>query len=128
MKPNQTNLKEIASDFLTHVATGKVEEAFVNWVANDFKHHNPWFKGDAQSLKQAMIENAAASPEKSLQIKQTIAEEKSVMTFSHICQHPTDKGYASVHIFLFDDNQKITELWDVGMQIPDVIANEHGLF
>ncbi len=56
--------KEAAILFLQMVASGKIREAFENHIAPDFRHHNPYFRGDAESLIQAMEENAAQSPNK----------------------------------------------------------------
>ena len=37
-------------------ASGKVSEAFAQYVSADFRHHNPYFPGDAKSLKAGMME------------------------------------------------------------------------
>ena len=53
----QADPKEIATSFLKLAASGKVSEAFEKYVSRqDFRHHNPHFPGDANSLKAAMME------------------------------------------------------------------------
>lgn len=119
--------KNAASNFLMMVASGKVNEAYGKYIDANFKHHNAWYKGDAGSLKKGMEENAAQSPDKVLEIKRIIQDGEMVVVHSHIKQNPQDRGAAVVHIFRFS-NEKIIELWDVGMAVPENIVNENGMF
>ncbi|WP_026564906.1 nuclear transport factor 2 family protein [Bacillus sp. UNC41MFS5] len=120
--------KEKAVSFLQLVASGKVREAYQTFVHPDFRHHNPYFRGDAESLMIAMEENAALNPNKILEVKLAIQENDKVAVYSHIRQHPEDHlGGAVVHIFRFQDNQ-IVELWDIGQPIPEDSQNENGMF
>ncbi len=41
--------KEIALDFLKLAAKGASREAFGKYIGKDFKHHNVYFKGDAET-------------------------------------------------------------------------------
>ncbi|WP_404445734.1 nuclear transport factor 2 family protein [Sutcliffiella horikoshii] len=118
---------EAAISFLQLVASGKIREAFERHIATDFCHHNPYFRGDAESLMQAMEENAAQSPNKTLEVKHAIADGNTVVVHSHIKQHPDDTGAAVVHIFRFEGD-RIVEMWDVGQAIPEESPNEHGMF
>lgn len=123
-----TNLyKKDAISFLQLVASGKIHEAFDRHIATDFRHHNPYFRGDAESLMLAMEENAVQSPNKTLEVKHAITDGNTVAVHSHIKQHPDDKGAAVVHIFRFEGD-RIVELWDVGQAIPEDSPNEHGMF
>jgi hypothetical protein len=47
--------KEIAISFLKRVTDGKIQDAF-HHVSQDLKHHNPYNKGDANSLMAGMEE------------------------------------------------------------------------
>ncbi|MBE4908505.1 nuclear transport factor 2 family protein [Bacillus luteolus] len=127
-QPTSTfSLKEKAVSFLKLVASGKVREAYERFIAPDFKHHNPYFRGDAESLMLAMEDDAANNPQKELEVKQVIQENETVTVFSHVKQNPGDLGFALVHIFQFKDD-KIVELWDIGQAIPDNSTNENGMF
>lgn len=44
------SLKENAMSFLQLVASGEVREAYRRFSSPDFRHHNPYFRGDAESL------------------------------------------------------------------------------
>jgi predicted SnoaL-like aldol condensation-catalyzing enzyme len=121
------SLKEKAVSFLQLVASGKVREAYQNYISPDFRHHNPYFRGDAESLMLAMEENATMNPHKILEVKLALQERDTVSVYSHVKQNPEDLGGAVVHIFRFQDNQ-IVELWDIGQPIPEDSPNENGMF
>jgi len=123
----KNSLKEIAVSFLQLVASGEVREAYRSYLSPDFRHHNPFFPGDADSLMLAMEENAAKNPHKILEVKRVIEEGDLVAVHSHIKQKQDDLGAAVVHIFRFHNNV-IVELWDVGQPIPENSPNENGVF
>ncbi|MCG1021494.1 ester cyclase [Sutcliffiella horikoshii] len=119
--------KEAAISFLQMVASGKIREAFERHIATDFCHHNPYFRGDAESLMLAMEENAVQSPNKTLEVKHAMEDGDKVAIHSHIKQNPMDLGAAVIHIFRFE-GERIVELWDVGQEIPEETPNEYGMF
>ncbi|HYK74021.1 MAG TPA: nuclear transport factor 2 family protein [Pseudoneobacillus sp.] len=121
------SLKDKAVSFLKLVASGEVREAYQKYIGPDFRHHNPYFVGDADSLMVAMEENAAQNPNKILEVKRSIVEGEFVWVHSHVKQNQDDLGGAVVHIFRFQ-NDLIVELWDVGMAIPENSPNENGMF
>lgn len=118
--------KEIAIDFLQGVITDRIAEVYELYTLPNMIHHNPFFKGDRQSLLKAMGESNIAAPNKQLTVKRTIAEAPYITVFSHV--QITDKqSFATVHTFRFEGN-KIAELWDVAQQVPEEIVNENGMF
>lgn len=119
--------KEKAVSFLELVASGDVREAFEKYTGNDFKHHNPFFRGDKESLMAAMEQNEEEAPDKVLDVKRAIEDGEEVAVHSHIKQNPEDLGAAVVHIFRFQDGY-IVELWDVGQPVPESSDNENGVF
>ena len=123
----RTTLKENAVSFLQLVASGNVREAYQRYTSPNFRHHNPFFRGDAHSLMLAMEENAAQNPHKVLEVKRAIEEGDIVAVHSHVKQNQEDLGGAVVHIFRFHNDQ-IVELWDVGQPIPADSPNENGMF
>lgn len=127
MSTSSLNNKEKAVDFLKLAASGNVREAYERYVGQDFRHHNPYFKGDATSLMLAMEESSVTNPNKTLEVKLVMEEQDIVAVHSHVKQNPEELGGAVVHIFRFKD-QQIIELWDVGQQIPDESPNENGMF
>ncbi|HSK77023.1 MAG TPA: nuclear transport factor 2 family protein [Thermoanaerobaculia bacterium] len=119
--------KEAAMDFLRLVVSGKVGEAYRKYIGPEFRHHNAFFKSDAESLRAAMEENAAQSPNKVLEIHRALEDGDLVAVHSHIRQHPDDRGAAVVHIFRFEGD-RIAEAWDVGQAVPESSPNELGMF
>lgn len=119
--------KESALDFLSSVASGQVRKAYELYVGPGFKHHNPYFRGDAASLEEGMTQNARKNPDKVLEIQAAIEEGDHVAVFSRVRQEPKDKGGAVVHIFRFNDG-RIVEFWDIGQPVPEDTVNENGMF
>ncbi|UOF00642.1 nuclear transport factor 2 family protein [Bdellovibrio reynosensis] len=120
--------KEIAISFLKEAASGDVKSAYDKFVAPGFIHHNQYFKGDRQSLLQAMEEANKVSPNKSIEVKYSYEDGNTVICHSLVKRKdPEAAGIAVVHIMRFE-NSKITELWDLGQEILKDCPNENGLF
>ena len=119
--------KTAAIAFLELASSGKVSDAYSKFVGAEFKHHNPFFEGSAESLRAGMEENARQNPDKVLEVKRAIAEGDFVAVHSHVKQNPGDRGGSVVHIFRFE-NGRIVELWDIGQPVPEKSPNSHGMF
>jgi predicted SnoaL-like aldol condensation-catalyzing enzyme len=119
--------KDVAVEFLGLVASGRVDEAYRQHVASNFRHHNPWFRADAASLRRGMAENAEKNPDKLLQVKMALQEGDRVAVLSHVRHHPDERGFAVVHVFRFE-GEHIAELWDLAQEIPELAVNELGMF
>lgn len=118
---------EAAVSFMRLIGSGKVREAYRAHIAPGFRHHNPFFRGDAASLMAGMEENAAKLPDKVLEVKRTLEDGDLVAIHSHVQPKPGDLGVALVHIFRFEGD-RIVELWDLGQPVPDDSPNENGMF
>ncbi len=121
-----SDYKQIAVDFLIQASKGRSREAFNRYVGKNFKHHNTYFKGDAETLINAMEENAKKHPNKVFEIKRSLQDGNLAATHSFVRQNPDDPGAAVVHIFRFE-NDKIVELWDLGQPVPLETVNENGI-
>jgi len=119
--------KEAAAAFLRLASSGKVQEAFQQYVDASFRHHNPYFQGTAEALSAAMQENANQFPQKTIDIKRVLADGDLVAVQAHVRLKPGDLGVATIHIFRFDGN-RIVELWDVGQAVPENSLNDNGMF
>jgi predicted SnoaL-like aldol condensation-catalyzing enzyme len=118
--------KDIAISFLQHASSGRLDEAY-SLVSQNFRHHNAYFKGDAQSLKAGMAEAHEQFPETKLDVKHVVAEGDLVAVHSKVQHAPERPAIAVVHIFRFEAN-KIAELWDIGTEVPEDSPNENGVF
>jgi predicted SnoaL-like aldol condensation-catalyzing enzyme len=119
--------KAVAIAFLQLATSGRVRDAFDKHVAKGFRHHNPFFLGDAEALIGAMEENARQNPDKRLDVLRALEDGDLVAVHSHVRQNLTDRGAAVVHMFRFDGD-RIVELWDVGQPVPAESANANGMF
>ena len=119
--------KESAIDFLTMAAAGNVAEAYARHVAPQFKHHNPYFAHDRQSLLDAMSASAAAEPNKSFEVMQAIEDADTVAVFSRLTRISANAQYAVVHILKFDHG-KIVEMWDIVQEVSTDSPNAIGMF
>ena len=117
---------EMAVDFLTSAAAGHAREAWQRYGNPVFRHHNPYFAGDGETLVKAMDQDAAEHPNKVLEIQRVISEGPLVAI--HSALRRTDKpDAATVHIFRIEDGV-ILEFWDIGQEVPDDSPKENGMF
>ena len=124
--PGMATRKDVAVSFLRQTARGRVREAYDEHVGKGFRHHNPFFAGDAQALMAGMEENARQNPGKRLDVLHTLEDGDLVAVHSHVRQKPDDKGGVVVHLFRFEGD-RIVELWDIGQPIPDSSVNANGM-
>ncbi|MBK9637013.1 MAG: nuclear transport factor 2 family protein [Bacteroidetes bacterium] len=122
-----TTYKEIAKQFLMNAAKGNARIYFDQYLHTNFKHHNVYFKGDAQTLLLATEENAKNNPDKTFEIKRILQDGELVAVHSHATLKKDDPGFALIHIFQFKEG-KIIEMWDFGQAVPPVMVNENGMF
>lgn len=119
--------KDAAVSFLHAVASGRVREAYAKHVGSGFRHHNPYFAGDAESLMNGMEENARENPQKRLDVLRALEDGDLVAVHSRVRHTPDERGYALVHLFRFEAD-RIAELWDLAQEVPAESVNENGMF
>ena len=119
--------RQTAITFLKLAASGKVSEAFAQYVRADFRHHNPYFPGDAKSLKAGMMEASQKFPNTTLEVQHTFEEGDLVAVHSRVRHSTETPEIAVVHIFRFEQ-RRIAEMWDIGIEAPKNSPNENGLF
>lgn len=125
MNPNSK--REIALSFFDLIATGRIREWFDEHTNEDLIHHNQYFKGDRETLIQAIEEDARANPDKRVEVKMSLEDGDLVSTYSHVQQNPDDPGFALMHIFRFKGST-IVEMWDMHHAVMTDSPNEHGMF
>ena len=118
--------KEIASDFLKLVSSGKVQEGYDRHVHEDFIHHNAYFKGNRQSLLAGMEENARLFPGKTYEVLRMLEDGDLAVIHGKVNLSPT-QVFSVIHIFRFQE-ERIIEMWEASQQdLPDS-PNEFGIF
>ena len=119
--------RQTAVSFLELCASGRVDEAYQNYIAANFRHHNPYFAGDAKSLKAGMAEAHEKFPSTTLVVQRVFEEGDTVAVHSRVRHSPETPEIAVVHIMRFEGD-RIAEMWDVGIEAPKDSPNENGLF
>jgi predicted SnoaL-like aldol condensation-catalyzing enzyme len=119
--------KAIATNFEKMVVAGQIDAAYEKYIAPDFIHHNPFFKGDRESLRIGMIDNAKQFAHKIYEIKQVFEDGDFVITHARLQLNTEMPEIVVVHIYKIE-NDKIVETWDLAQQKPDTAVNENGLF
>ena len=82
--------KDTAKAFLRLAATGKVREAYERFVAAGFRHHNPYFRGDAESLRAGMEEAHAKFPQTAIEIQRALATDAAAARCSRPHRDPAE--------------------------------------
>jgi predicted SnoaL-like aldol condensation-catalyzing enzyme len=118
--------RDIAIEFLKNAASGRVDEAYA-LVTPTFRHHNPYFPGDTESLKVGMAEAHKKFPDTTLVVKHILEDGDLIAVHSHVQHASNTLAIAAVHIFRFEGDE-IAELWDVAMEAPQDSPNENGMF
>jgi len=118
--------KDIAISFLDLVSSGDVHKAFEKFIHPNFCHHNAYFKGDRESLLQAMEENAQKFPNKKYDTVRAL-EEGDLAAVHGKVKLSADSQWSVIHIFRFENN-KIVELWEASQEVLENSPNEYGLF
>lgn len=129
-KKDSPSKKKLAEKFLNLTEKGEVDKAFELYVADSFKHHNPRFKGDRDTMKEVMNKTAKQFANLTSTRYAMLEDGDFVAIHSHIQPSPDNKrdaGLSYVHIFRFD-GERIVELWDVGQTVPLKTINENGMF
>jgi predicted SnoaL-like aldol condensation-catalyzing enzyme len=124
---SELSLKDAGVAFLQMTASGQVEQAFARFAGPRFRHHNPYFAGDAAAIKAGMLANAARFPDMLFEVQRAIAEGPLVVVHSRARMQAGAPDIAVVHILRFEDGL-IAEMWDIGQVQPDPMPNEHGMF
>ena len=119
--------REAAITFLELAAGGSVREAFDRYVAPDFRHHNPYFRGDANALAAAMASNAVENPGKVIEVRRSLADGNLVAVHARVRLRPDSADVAVIHIFRFKDG-RIVEMWEASQAMPGQSVNELGMF
>jgi predicted SnoaL-like aldol condensation-catalyzing enzyme len=119
--------KDIAISFLELASSGKVREAFEKYVHVDFFHHNPYFKGDRESLFAGMEESARKFPNKVFEPLRTLEDGDFVAVHAKVRIAPGSPEIALMHIFRFEGDSIIEE-WEAGQEVPEESPNENGMF
>ena len=121
------NKKELAVAFLQMASSGKAREAYRKYVHPQFRHHNPYFKGDRESLLAGMQESGLQFPNKVFKPVRMLEDGDFVAVHGKVRLNPEMPEIALIHIFRFEEGLIIEE-WEAAQEVPGESVNEHGMF
>ena len=119
--------KDQAVAFLRLASSGMASQAFRQHVHPQFIHHNPYFKGDRESLLAGMEISGGEFPNKVFEAVRTLEDGDFVVVHGKIRLSPEMPEIALIHVFRFDGDLIIEE-WEAAQQVPQESPNEHGMF
>ena len=119
--------KDIAVSFLQLASSGNARQAFREYVHPQFSHHNPYFKGDRESLLTGMEESAVQFPKKVFEVVRTLEDGDFVVVHGKVRLNPDMPEIALIHIFRFDGDLIIEE-WEAAQEVPQESPNENEMF
>ena len=119
--------KEAAKSFLKMAGTGKVQEAYDQYIASSFIHHNQYLQRGSPVAVDGDAGGVTDYANKSVDVKHVYEDGATVITHSLVSrQDPAAPDVVVVHIFGFEQD-RIVELWDVGQPVSKDSPNEHGI-
>jgi predicted SnoaL-like aldol condensation-catalyzing enzyme len=119
--------KEIAVSFLELASSGEVRQAYEKYVHANFFHHNPYFKGDRQSLLAGMQDSARQFPHKTFEPVRALEDGDLVAVHGKVRLAPGSPEIALIHIFRFEGD-RIIEEWEAAQEVPQESPNPNGMF
>ena len=119
--------KDIAVSFLQLASSGNARQAFRKYVHPQFSHHNPYFKGDRESLLTGMEESAVQFPKKVFEVVRTLEDGDFVVVHGKVRLNPDMPEISLIHIFRFDGDLIIEE-WEAAQEVPQESPNENEMF
>ena len=119
--------KDTAVSFLRLASSGRVREAYKKHIAPNFRHHNAYFPGDAESLAKGMEESAKEFPNKIFNVQRVLEDGDLVAVHARVRLKPDGQDIALIHIFRFD-RDRIVELWEAAEPVPETSPNKNGVF
>jgi predicted SnoaL-like aldol condensation-catalyzing enzyme len=119
--------KDMAVAFLKLASSGKVRQAYGQYVHPQFRHHNPYFKGDHESLLAGMEESGLQFPNKVFEAVRMLEDGEFVTVHGKVRLNPEMPEIALIHIFRFEEGLIIEE-WEAAQEVPGESVNENGMF
>lgn len=130
---NNTDRRNIVTKYFELIGAGKYKEG-LRFFAPDCITHNPYVKGSAEKLTDAMIaaagDMAKTSAQPDFSVKHLLTDGDMVAAHTELLfskSRPGEGGLSQAHLFRFEGD-KIAEYWDITQQILPTMPNAGGAF
>lgn len=134
MKADNSQIrKKVVRDFFKLIMQGKQKEGLRFFTPN-CRQHNPYVKGGMSELFDSMTAVQQEKPEFSdpyFSVKRVLSEGNMVAVHTEILNSkskPDKGGLRQVHLFRFNDANKVTEYWDVSQYVDSDKPNAANAF
>jgi predicted SnoaL-like aldol condensation-catalyzing enzyme len=125
--------KKIVGDFFELVGQGRQKEG-LRYFAPDCRQHNPYVKGGMGALFDSMAAAQREAPkylDPSFAVREIIADGDMVAAYTQLLgsrTKPGQGGLRQVHLFRFNERNKIVEYWDITQQVGPSMPNAANAF
>lgn len=127
MSDLERNKKTVVDFYELAFNAKRPAEAIAKYAGPHYIQHNPEVGDGTEAFIGFVTGFTTAHPQLHLDIKRVIAESNYVVLHVWARTSPEDSGMAVTDIFRLEQG-RIVEHWDVLQPIPEVSANENGMF
>ena len=119
--------KDNAIAFYKMAYEGNAKGAVERYVGDQYIQHNPDVADGPKGFIDYFDRMQNEYADKSIEFLRCIAEGDLVALHTHQTW-PGNEEYVTMDFFRFDTEGKIVEHWDAIQKVPDIAANENGMF
>jgi predicted SnoaL-like aldol condensation-catalyzing enzyme len=120
--------REIVTAFIQlFYGQGRVREAFMTHVAENYIQHNPLAPDGRAAAIAALEPYFASQPNAIREVQRIVVDGNLAVVHVRARANAEDRGFAIVDILRLEDG-KIVEHWDVIQAVPERSANPHPMF
>lgn len=134
MSSRDKSRKKIVEEFFRFVIQGKPKDA-LGYFSLGCLQHNPYVRGGMEELLESMAsvqqEEGPKYPDSDFSLRHILSDGDMVCVHTELLSSKSNPGLGGlrqVHLFRFDDSNKIVEYWDITQMVEPEMPNAAGAF